>query len=184
MNNYQFCYHGTIRQAGEAIQQNIDLLKARANTDFGKGFYLTDNLEQAKQWAVSRSHISKFKGQLKESAEPVVVYFVLDLKKLGKLKNIQFHTPSKEWAEFIFHCRSEGLKEGLYHNYDFSVGPLADGRTATLVLNVMSKEIDLEEFWKEIQPRHQAYSQLALHTQAALACIKCIGVNNVEMEGL
>lgn len=182
MESYKFCYHGTIREAGEAIQQNIDLLKARANTDFGRGFYLTDNLEQAEQWAISRSRVSQFKGQLKKGSEPVVVYFALDLKKLGKLKNIRFNTPSKQWAEFIFHCRSKGLEKELYHTYDFSVGPLADGRTGTLVLNVMSKEISLDEFWKDIQPRHQTHSQLALHTQEALACIKCIGVNNIEME--
>lgn len=183
MDSYKFCYHGTIKKAGEAIQQNIDLSQMRANTDFGRGFYLTDNLEQAEYWARSRSRVSQFKGQLKEGSEPVVVYFALDFKKLGKLKNIQFNTPSKEWAEFIFHCRSKGLKEdSLYHNYDFSVGPLADGRTGTLVLNVLSEEIGLDEFWKDIQPRHQTHSQLALHTQAALACIKCIGVNQIEME--
>ena len=96
MDSYKFCYHGTIKKAGEAIQQTIDLSKARANTDFGKGFYLTDNLEQAKQWAVSRSRISRVKGQLKEGLEPVVVYFALDVNKLGKLKNIQFNIPSKE----------------------------------------------------------------------------------------
>lgn len=136
MESYKFCYHGTIREAGEAIQQNIDLLKARANTDFGRGFYLTDNLEQAKLWAKSRSRISQFKGQLNEGFEPVVVYFALDLNELGKLKNIQFATSSKEWAEYIFHCRSKGLEDELYHTFDFSVGPLADGRTGTLVLNV------------------------------------------------
>ncbi len=35
--------------ASEAIQENIDLSKARANTDFEKDFYLTGNLEQVKQ---------------------------------------------------------------------------------------------------------------------------------------
>ena len=70
----------------------------------------------------------------------------------------------------------------MYHTYDFSVGPLADGRTGTLVLNVLNEAINLDEFWKEIQPRHQAQAQLALHTQAALSCIKCIGVNEIEME--
>ena len=125
MESYKFCYHGTIREAGEAIQQNIDLLKARANTDFGRWFYLTDNLEQAKLWAKSRSRIFQFKGQLKEGFEPVVVYFALDLNELGKLKNIQFATSSKEWAEYIFHCRSKGLEDELYHTFDFSAGPLA-----------------------------------------------------------
>lgn len=182
MDSYKFCFHGTIRSAGEAIQQGIDLEKARANTDFGKGFYLTDNLEQARQWAINISRISQFKGQQKEGTEPVVVYFALDLNKLGKLNHIQFQIPSKEWATYIFQCRSKGLNDELYHTYDFSVGPLADGRTGTLILNVLSEAITLEEFWKEIQPRHQAHSQLALHTQAALTCITCIGVNTIEME--
>lgn len=62
------------------------------------------------------------------------------------------------------------------------MGPLADGRTNTLVLNVLNKDMSLDDFWKEIQPRHQAHSQLALHTQEALACITCIGVSNIEVE--
>lgn len=42
---YLFCYHGTTKRDGVNIEQSIDLSKARYRTDFGKGFYVTNNFK-------------------------------------------------------------------------------------------------------------------------------------------
>lgn len=183
MESYLFCYHGTIKRDGEAIQHEIDLSKARYRTDFGKGFYVTNNLKQAEHWAIGRAKDEILEdGSLPAGAEPVVVYFQIDLKGLQGLFNKQFEYPNKEWAEFIFNCRSAGMKEILYHTFDYTMGPLADGRTNILVRNMLRGKITIDEFLEGIKPLHIKNSQLALHTEAAIDCLKIVGVKEIEME--
>ena len=43
-------YHGTDRVINE-----IDLRKSRLRTDFGRGFYLSDKLGNARDWAIDKS---------------------------------------------------------------------------------------------------------------------------------
>ena len=48
LKDYIFCYHGTIKRDGEYIKvKGIDLEKSRFVTDFAKGFYVTNNVNQA-----------------------------------------------------------------------------------------------------------------------------------------
>lgn len=182
MESYVFCYHGTTKRDGLAIQQNIDLSKARYRTDFGKGFYVTDNLKQAEQWAIGQTKAAKVARLDEIGNEPVVVYFQLDIKKLKSLSAKQFVQPNQEWAEFIFNCREKGLKKELYHDYDYTVGPLADGRTNILVQEMSEGLISLSEFLEGIKPYHYKNSQLALHTQKAINCLTVVGVKEIEME--
>lgn len=50
LKDYLFCFHGTIKRHGEYIKNNgIDLDKSRFATDFGKGFYVTNNQKQAEK---------------------------------------------------------------------------------------------------------------------------------------
>ena len=57
-------YHGTTQIIGE-----IDLTKGRLRTDFGKGFYLGNNLEVAEKWAISRAAFS---------GTPIVMRYLLN----------------------------------------------------------------------------------------------------------
>lgn len=171
------------KRDGEAIQHEIDLTKARNRTDFGKGFYVTNNLKQAKHWAIGRAKDEMLEdGSLPVEATPVVVYFQMDLKGIQGLINKQFEHPNKEWAEFIFNCRSAGMKEIRHHTFDYTMGPLADGRTNILVRNMLKKKINIDEFLDGIKPLHIKNSQLALHTEAAIKCLKIVGVKEIEME--
>jgi len=104
------------------------------------------------------------------------------LKKLLSLTTKQFEQPTKEWAEFIFNCRSTGFMNELYHSYDCTLGPLADGRTNILVRKMLNGMITLDEFFDSIKPLYSKNSQLALHTEAAIECLKIVGVKEIEME--
>ncbi|MFJ7663262.1 DUF3990 domain-containing protein [Lysinibacillus sp. NPDC097162] len=181
---YLFCYHGTTKRDGVNIEQSIDLSKERYRTDFGKGFYVTNNLKQAKKWAIGRAKDEMVDGRLPAGTEPVVVYFHLDIKKLMSLTTKQFEQPPKEWAEFIFNCRSTGFKNELYHSFDYTLGPLADGRTNILVRKMLNGIITLDEFFDSIKPLYIKNSQLVLHTEAAIECLKIVGVKEIEMDWL
>ena len=47
-------YHGT-----NQLFKDIDFNKSRLRTDFGKGFYLSDKLGNARDWAVDKSGITE-----------------------------------------------------------------------------------------------------------------------------
>lgn len=55
-NDDLILYHGTDdKSAREIIAHGIDLSLCSPLTDFGRGFYTTTNLEQAKNWAVLKA---------------------------------------------------------------------------------------------------------------------------------
>jgi hypothetical protein len=117
-------YHGTTASfAGAIVQNGIDVEKGTNFTDFGRGFYTTTSLAQAKKWA----------GQLARSKKEraTVLQFSVSRDDLSHLETLWFTGSSADlenyWS-FVFHCRqgNPGHKSGgtvLY--YDCVVGPVA-----------------------------------------------------------
>ncbi|WP_161946578.1 DUF3990 domain-containing protein [Ureibacillus xyleni] len=180
LNDYLFCYHGTIKRYGEYIESNgINLDKSRFATDFGKGFYVTNNKYQAEKWAKIKyqDNIDKFSS---EDIKPVVVYFALDINKITGLSGCIFEEPNLDWGNFILDCRKEGMRDGIFHSYDFVLGHLADGKIVALLRRAISGRIDSNEFLVGISPLSSTNTQLSLHTEKSLECIKCLGVKEIE----
>ena len=84
-------YHGSIVDI-----DHIDLLKSRPNKDFGRGFYLSADFQQA--W-----RMGEFKA-LTEGGTPVMNTFLFDEQVLSsnELRVLIFDGYSREWADFIF----------------------------------------------------------------------------------
>lgn len=180
LKDYLFCYHGTIKRYGEYIENNgIELGKSRFSTDFGKGFYVTNNQKQAEKWAKikSQDHIDIFPSK---ETEPVVVYFVLDINKITSLNGCIFEDPNLDWGNFIFECRKYGMSGSMYHNYDFVLGHLADGKIVALLRRAISGRINNKDFLDGISPISTTSTQLSFHSKKSLECIKCLGVKEIE----
>ncbi len=98
----------------------IDLTLGHINKDFGKGFYLTTLLNQAKEMA-------KRKANQYLDAKPVVTTFLFDdtVLKSDELNVKIFQEVSEEWAMFILQNR-KASRTGFKHDYDIVVGPIAD----------------------------------------------------------
>ncbi|WP_342528206.1 DUF3990 domain-containing protein [Chryseomicrobium sp. FSL W7-1435] len=182
VKDYSICYHGTIKKDGLLIQNSIDLTKCRYSTDFGKGFYVTNNYTQARQWAEKRARSAKDEGLNSNDCLPVVIVFELNSNKLDVLLNNSFSYPDIQWADFIYNCRVEGKKNVLFHEYDSVFGPLADGRTNMLVKKLESGNITKEEFLQEVRPYSLKASQMSFHTEDALDCLTLVEVKEIEME--
>lgn len=110
-------YHGT-------NQQNFDkilLSKSKNNKDFGKGFYLTDDRQQALELANYRTNL--FGG------EPLVIAYEFNLQDAldAGLQYLDFKGHTIEWANFIFLNRDTAHKEKM-HPYDIVHGPIADDK--------------------------------------------------------
>ncbi len=109
-------YHGS-----NMVVDDIDLSKSRPNKDFGRGFYLSADIQQA--W-----RMGEFKS-ITEGGEPVMNTFVFDERVLasGELEVKIFEGYTREWADFIFLNRNNKTDRPA-HDYDIVYGPIANDR--------------------------------------------------------
>ena len=100
-------YHGS----NVDIKQ-IDLTLSKPDKDFGQGFYLSDDKQQA--WDLAYSKVE----QLKYGEATVSTYIFDDSVMHSKELNIKiFNDYSEEWAKFILINRDKSLPHPS-HNFD------------------------------------------------------------------
>lgn len=154
-------YHGS----NQTIEQ-IDLALCKPYKDFGRGFYLTDILQQALDMAYRRTRVVG-------SGIPTVTKYVFDEKFLrnGSLKVLSFDQPSKEWAKFILANRDR--KSKFVHDYDIVIGPIADDGVAFQLQKFKDGGITLNELVKELTYKHLNH-QYFFGTEKAISLLQRI----------
>lgn len=132
-------YHGS----NVAIDE-IDLSKSRPGKDFGKGFYLSADKQQAIEMAESKV---AFLG-----GEPIVTEFEFDCNIItsSKFKVKTFNAYTEEWAKFVYDNR-ENFSDTPIHDYDIIYGPIANDRVGTQIRNFKNGSIDLDELLRRIK---------------------------------
>ena len=82
-------YHGTDRTINK-----IDFDMSRLRTDFGRGFYLSDKLGNARDWAVDKSGTWGI---------PTVMRYVIDNRifSAAEVNLLRFDKPTLEWLNFV-----------------------------------------------------------------------------------
>ena len=132
-------YHGSNTSFDE-----IDLTKSLPNKDFGKGFYLSDNYEQAKE-------MSNFKVIISGGSVVIQSYQTDDsLLEDGTLNIKIFKEYTKEWAEFILANRNNSSDTPV-HNYDIVYGPIANDKVGMQIRKYKDGSINFEEFLHRLQ---------------------------------
>ncbi len=108
-------YHGS----NVAIEQ-IDLSRSKRGKDFGQGFYLNVNPDQAMEMA---ARTTRFLNE----GTPTLSCFEFDKDEATKngLRIKIFPDYSEEWAEFVVMNRKNN-SEVPVHPYDIVIGPIAD----------------------------------------------------------
>lgn len=124
-------YHGTNIDFDE-----IDLKKSKPNKDFGQGFYLSANLQQARELAAARVELV--------GGEPIVLEYDFDEKLLtsGELKVLQFDNYTEDWAKFILANRNSQLSLPV-HDYDIVIGPIANDKVGRQLWRFSNHDIDM-----------------------------------------
>lgn len=119
----------------------VDLDKSKPYKDFGKGFYLSDNKDQASEMANFKSLIS--------GGTPIVTVFEFDALGLDSsdLKIKRFDSYSDEWLDFIIANR-EGHK---VEKYDFVYGPIADDKVGFQLRRYKDDVIDRTELLERLK---------------------------------
>ena len=129
-------YHGS----NITIEQ-IDLSKSKPNKDFGQGFYLSEDENQANEMA-------RFKSMLL-GGTPTVSKFEFDESIMGKdvLKIKVFNGYSEEWADFVFANR-EGKQ---VEKFDVIYGPIANDKVGLQIRKLKDGSIDKKEFLNRLK---------------------------------
>jgi hypothetical protein len=105
-------YHGTAARHAQTIRQDgIDLTYGRPDSDFGKGFYVTNNLDQAVEWMKHQT-----RGEPGE-----VLHYRVPADELQKLHGQSFAGPDAGWQDLVRGMRSQ---TDPMHPYDWVEGPL------------------------------------------------------------
>lgn len=153
-------YHGS-----NILIDKIDLSKSKPNKDFGRGFYLSDNEEQALEMA-------KFKT-LTLGGEPLISVFEFDENIItnNTLKVKVFQDYSEEWADFVFANR-EGLDN--VEEYDIVYGPIANDTVGLQIRKLKSGNIDKVEFLNRLKYMKGITFQYYFGTENAIKTLKKI----------
>lgn len=149
-------YHGS----NVAIDE-IDLSKSRPGKDFGKGFYLSADKQQAIEMAESKV---AFLG-----GEPIVSEFEFDdsIFSSGKLKVKSFITFTEEWAKFVYDNR-ENFSDLPIHDFDIIYGPIANDKVGAQIRNFKNGSINLDELMRRIKYLKGITFQYYFGTEAAI----------------
>lgn len=144
----------------------IDLSKSKPNKDFGKGFYLSADEEQAREMAIYKA--------LQLDLEPVINAYEFDervLKESTELKVKHFSTYDEEWAEFIFANRNKTSTQPA-HDYDIVIGPIANDRVGLQIRHYMEHNIDLPTFIERLKFMKGITFQYFFGTERAIKLLK------------
>ena len=151
-------YHGS-----NVVIESIDLCRSRKGKDFGCGFYLNPNKEQAMEMAVRTS-------QRMQEGEPIVNAYLFDDSLLYNqrmsLSVKIFEDYSVEWAEFILKNRKNFTSHPI-HSYDIVVGPIANDTVGLQMRRFIQGYIGIERMIEELR-FHKPAIQYFFGTEKAI----------------
>lgn len=156
-------YHGS-----DILVTNPEIEKGRPYKDFGKGFYLSDNLQQARNMASQKAALSL-------NAVPVVsTYEFCESAMTDGTLNVKcFDTYTEEWAEFVLHNRDRKTPQP-FHRYDIVYGPIADDSVVRQMRRFELGDITMEELMRELRYPKGITSQYFFGSEKALQTLTFI----------
>lgn len=154
-------YHGT-----NIDFDHIDINKSKPNKDFGRGFYLSADYEQAKNMA-------DIKVEQMETGMPLVQEYSISEIEMKSLKCMTFDDYTEEWAKFILLNRNNPSAVPA-HDYDIVIWPIADDRVGVQLWKYESQLIDLPTLIKRLKYMKGITFQYFFGTERAIKLLKRI----------
>lgn len=156
-------YHGS----NVAIEQ-IDLSRSKRGKDFGQGFYLNANPDQAKAMAIRTTRL------LNEGYPTLSCFEFYEEEATKKGLNIKiFLDYSEEWAEFVVMNRKNN-SEIPVHSYDIVIGPIADDTVGVQIRRYMMGYMSASALVEELKFRGNHAIQYFFGTSKAIEFLKRI----------
>ena len=154
-------YHGS-----NLIIREIDLTRSKKGKDFGRGFYLNADRDQAYSMA-ERTYRVLGEG------EPSISAFEFDLDSaiVGGLNIKIFPEYSEDWAEFVVLNRKNNTEEQA-HQFDIVVGPIADDTVGVQIRRFVMGFLSAAALVEELRYRGDYSVQYFFGTRQALEYLK------------
>lgn len=181
--NKYILFHGT-----DIYFSEINLDKPKNTSDFGKGFYLTNILEQAVVWAGNRRR-QKIIAEYSDMVIPnfksaYVLKYELSFDKLEKLNlNVKvFDRYTREWLDVILlgrrHLGANDVRvadiRNLLSEYDVIAGPMADNKLQAKLNDYEEEPYDRNKLLEKIQMERENY-QIVFRTEKSLNALNRLG---------
>lgn len=154
-------YHGSNVEI-----ESIDFDKSKPGKDFGVGFYLSADRDQAQEMAEKKTLL--FGGT------PTITCFEFDEAAAlsdRDVKYIRYERYSLEWGEFVKKNRENKTRTQL-HSYDIIYGPIANDTIGLQLRRLNANIIDTAQFVKEIQRMGGETYQFFFGTEKALKYLR------------
>lgn len=152
-------YHGT-----NIVFDKIDLQKSKPNKDFGQGFYLSPDYDQA-------LNMANIKTEQLQEGEPTVMEFEVEARDIWSLHTLVFDDYSENWAEFILANRNNSAGTPI-HNYDIVIGPIANDRVGVQIGKYEAGDITLDQFLNNLKYMKGVTFQYYFGTERAISKLK------------
>lgn len=125
--------------------ESIDLRIGRRGKDFGQGFYLSDDLQQARRMA-------QITVEREGTGTPIVTTYLLDEKNLTDdcINFKHFDAYTADWARFIVANR-QNRTDTQIHDFDIVYGPIANDRVGVQVQRYVQGYIDAERLVEQLK---------------------------------
>ncbi len=141
---------------------SIDLSMSKPGKDFGKGFYLNPDYEQAFLWAESRVRTL-------QEGEPIVTSYEFDLDRAldAGLSVKIFDDYTEDWAEFVVGNR-RNVSDSSVHSYDIVIGPIANDNVGRQIQLYMQGYWTLAQLIEKIKYTAKKSTQYFFGSETAL----------------
>ena len=155
-------YHGS-----NVIVDHPEVAKGKPFKDFGRGFYLSDTIEQAMEMA------ERVVERIGNGQTPIVTTYEFDDSAMtdGLLKVKRFEAYTEEWAEFVLRNRDRKTQQP-FHDYDIVYGPIADDGVVRQMHRFEMGAITLKELLQELQYPPKITFQYFFGSEKALEKLK------------
>lgn len=156
-------YHGS-----NVLIEQIDLSRSKRGKDFGQGFYLNANPDQAMEMAARTTRF------LNEGI-PILSCFEFDGEEAvnNGLKIKTFSDYTEEWAEFVVMNRKNN-SDVPAHPYDIVIGPIADDTVGVQIRRYIMGYMSAARLVEELRFKGDHAVQYFFGTSKAVELLKRI----------
>lgn len=128
-------YHGS-----NVIVKKPKIIESDRALDFGTGFYLTTDFEQAKKWAI-------LTAERRKSGKALISVFEILEQDMKKLSILTFNSANKEWLEFVAKNRKNQIIEEIN---DIIIGPVANDNTMPVITLYLRGDYNADDAIKRL----------------------------------
>ena len=152
-------YHGS-----NVIVEKPEVNAGRRALDFGIGFYLTSNQDQAVRWA-------QVVTRRRQNGVAILNCFEFDDSKVDGLAIRRFDSPNSDWLDFVVSNRRAPVG---FQAFDIIIGPVANDSTMPVIDDYMDGRYTKEEAIARLLPQ-KLTDQFAFVSEKSLTALSFKG---------